>query len=81
MGAGNMGSVRYARRLRSPTRRVTDDLLQYNAAASFLYTAKSLCFKGALAWRFDAAAQWPTFVRPDGTFRPAAAVMQAFGGP
>lgn len=56
-----------------------DDTLQYNATAAFLSTAKSLCFKGALAWRYDAAENWWAYVRQDGSFRPAVAIMQAFG--
>jgi len=58
-----------------------DDTLQYNATASFLNTAKSLCFKGALAWRYDTAENWWSYVRADGGYRPAVAIMQAFGGP
>jgi hypothetical protein len=58
-----------------------DDTMQYNAAASFLNTAHGLCFKGALAWRYDTAENWWSFVRADGSFRPAVTVMQAFGGP
>ncbi len=58
-----------------------DDTLQYNAAATFLSTAKNSCFKGALAWRFDSAENWWAFIRPDGSFRPAVSLMQTFGAP
>jgi hypothetical protein len=59
--------------------RSTDDTLQYNATASFLNNAKALCFKGALAWRFDAAESFWNYVRADFSERPAVAVMKAFG--
>ena len=39
-----------------------DDQLQYDATSSFLRNAKALCFKGAFAWRFDAAERWWSFV-------------------
>jgi hypothetical protein len=58
-----------------------DDNMQLSATSTFLSTAKSMCFKGALAWRYDSAENWWSYIRPDGTFRPAVSVMQAFGGP
>jgi len=56
-----------------------DDTVQYNATASFLNNAKRSCFKGAFAWRYDAAELKWAYVRADGSFRPAVQVMQAFG--
>lgn len=56
-----------------------DDTLQYKATASFLNNAKALCFKGAFAWRWDAAENWWAYVRPDGSERAAVAVMKVFG--
>lgn len=56
-----------------------DDNLQKTAAAQFLWTAKSMCFKGALAWRYDTAESWWSYVLPDGGLRPAAAVVRLFG--
>jgi hypothetical protein len=56
-----------------------NDTLQAATLQTFLQNAKGSCFKGALAWRLDAAEPWYHFVRADGTFRPAAAVMQTFG--
>lgn len=56
-----------------------DDTLQYNATSSFLWNAKSLCFKGAFAWRFDAAEAYWAYALADGGARPAMQVMQAYG--
>lgn len=56
-----------------------DDTVQYSATASFLNNAKALCFKGAFAWRYDAAELKWAYVRPDGSHRPAVSVMQVFG--
>ncbi len=57
-----------------------DDTLQYDVTAKFLNNAKALCFKGALAWRFDPAESWWRYVRPDFSERPAVTVMKVFGG-
>lgn len=57
---------------------VNDDNLQVKAAQRFLSDAKSLCFKGALAWRYDATEAWWNFERSDGSFRPAVGVIQWF---
>ncbi len=57
-----------------------DDTLQYKATGYFLNNARSLCLKGAFAWRYDAAESWWGFVRPDFSPRPAVAIMQTFGG-
>ncbi|MBX7082473.1 MAG: hypothetical protein K1X88_24930 [Nannocystaceae bacterium] len=56
-----------------------DDQLQFDATASFLNNAKALCFSGAFAWRYDSAENWWSFVRPDGSRRPAVQIMQVFG--
>ncbi len=56
-----------------------DDTLQYKATASFLNNARALCFKGAFAWRYDPAESWWSYLRADGTERPAMAVMKTFG--
>jgi hypothetical protein len=56
-----------------------DDTLQYKATASFLNGAMGLCFRGAFAWRYDAAEAWWAYVRADGSLRPAASIMQTFG--
>jgi hypothetical protein len=58
-----------------------NDTLHYAAAANFLNGAKTGCFKGALAWRFDAAEETWAYQLPDGGLRPAAQVIQAFSGP
>jgi hypothetical protein len=60
---------------------VWNDTLHYAAAANFLNGAKAGCFKGALAWRFDAAEATWAYQLPDGGLRPAAQVIQAFSGP
>lgn len=56
-----------------------DDGVQYKATAAFLNNAKALCFKGAFAWRWDAAENWWAYVRADGSERAAVAVMKVFG--
>ncbi len=56
-----------------------DDVIQYNATAYFLNNAKALCFKGAFAWRFDAAESQFAYVHADFSPRPAVQVMQVFG--
>ncbi len=56
-----------------------DDTLQQNTTQGFLSGSKSLCFKGALGWRFDSAEATWRYVRADGTFRPAVTVMQTYG--
>ncbi len=56
-----------------------DDTLQFDATASFLNNAAALCFSGAFAWRWDPAESWWSYLRPDGTPRPAVQIMQVFG--
>jgi hypothetical protein len=58
---------------------LVDDQLQFDATASFLNNARALCFSGAFAWRYDSAESWWSFVRPDGSRRPAVQIMQVFG--
>ncbi len=58
---------------------LVDDQLQFDATASFLNNAQALCFSGAFAWRYDSAESWWSFVRPDGSRRPAVQIMQVFG--
>lgn len=57
---------------------VTDDALQTSTTQAFLQNAKASCFKGALAWRYDAQEAYWNFVRDDGSSRPAVSVMQQF---
>lgn len=57
------------------------DSLQYNATANFLYGAKTHCFVSALAWKYETIQLWLTYLRPNGTFRPAYGLVQAFGTP
>lgn len=56
---------------------VDDDTLQANVTTTFVNAAKGSCFKGALAWRYDAAESYWRFIRPDGSPRPAVAVMKS----
>ncbi|MDD5308985.1 MAG: hypothetical protein PHU25_16855 [Deltaproteobacteria bacterium] len=56
-----------------------DDTLQSNVTSTFLSTAKSLCFKAALPWRWDYGPSCWDFVRKDGTLRPAVEVMKVYG--
>jgi hypothetical protein len=56
-----------------------DDTLQYDATADFLNNSRALCFKGAFAWRYDAAEEWWNYIRSDFSDRPAVSVMQVFG--
>lgn len=56
-----------------------DDTLQYDVTGAFLYTARSLCFTAALAWRYDFGPSCWDFVRADGSYRPAVSVMQLYG--
>jgi hypothetical protein len=58
---------------------VVDDTLQYDVTGAFLYTAQSLCFEAAIAWRYDYGPSCWDFVREDATYRPAVEVMQLFG--
>jgi len=58
---------------------VIDDTLQSNVTATFLSTARSLCFAAAIAWRYDYGPSCWDFVREDGSFRPAVSIMQAYG--
>lgn len=59
-----------------------DDNIQQSSTSGFLSNAKGLCFKGALAWRYDysalASSNWFNFVRADGSFRPAVSVMKSY---
>ncbi len=52
-----------------------NDQLQTQVTSSFLESAKSSCFSGALAWRFDETSDWWRFQNPDGTLRPATKIM------
>jgi hypothetical protein len=57
-----------------------DDVAQLTSTATFLYEAKSHCFSGALAWKYEEPTQtWLTHLRPDGTFRPAYYAIQFYG--
>jgi hypothetical protein len=58
---------------------VTDDRLQYKVTSRFLELAQSSCFSGALAWRFDAAEKWLSYVQSDGSLRPAAHIIRKLG--
>ena len=58
---------------------VIDDTLQYDVTGAFLYTANDLCFDAALAWRYDYGPSCWDFVREDGSYRPAVAIVQAYG--
>jgi hypothetical protein len=55
-----------------------DDALQENVTRNLLRNAKSSCFSGAIAWRYDSADKTWRYQRPDGTMRPAAAVIRGF---
>jgi len=56
------------------------DSIQYSATANFLYGAKTHCFSAALAWKYESPNQpWFTYLKPDGTFRPAYSIIQYFG--
>lgn len=59
-----------------------DDTIQYNSTAVFLSNSKSLCFKAAIAWRYDysalATSNWFNFVRADGSFRPAVSLVKMY---
>ncbi|MGE0631381.1 MAG: hypothetical protein AB7O96_03165 [Pseudobdellovibrionaceae bacterium] len=57
---------------------VDDDQLQLRATENFLKNAKSDCFSGALAWRFDMNEKTWSFQRKDGSFRPAVEVMKRY---
>lgn len=57
------------------------DYIQYFATGNFLYGAKTSCFSSALAWKYETSQLWFTYLKPDGTFRPAYYVIQAFGTP
>jgi hypothetical protein len=58
----------------------TNDILQSLTTAQSLYTAKTTCFSAALAWVYEDSNQpWFTYLKPDGTFRPAYHVIQFFG--
>jgi hypothetical protein len=57
-----------------------DDNLQSRTTAQFLKTAKTTCFSAALAWKYETnVTPYLTYLRPDGTFRPAYHVIQSFG--
>lgn len=56
-----------------------DDAKQLSATSAFLNNAKSLCFAGAFAWRWDAAEGARGYLRPDGSERPTVTPMKAFG--
>lgn len=58
-----------------------DDNLQYWTTANFLYGAKTHCFSAALAWKYETSEAWLTYLRADGSFRPAYFVVQAYGSP
>jgi hypothetical protein len=57
-----------------------DDTIQADATYNFVSTAKSMCFKAAIAWRYDYSAlptsNWFNYIRADGSFRPAVALIQ-----
>ena len=55
-----------------------DDNLQYWTTADFLYTAKTHCFSAALAWKYETSQAWLTYLKPDGSFRPAYFLIQAY---
>jgi len=59
-----------------------DDNLQTTSTAAFLANSKRLCFKAAIAWRYDYTAlnisNWFNFVRADGTYRPAVDVVRKY---
>ena len=62
----------------------TNDILQFLTTANFLSTAKTTCFSAALAWMYEinvipTQVFYLTYLRPDGTFRPAYHVIQSFG--
>jgi hypothetical protein len=62
----------------------TDDILQSLTTANFLYTAKTTCFSAALAWMYEinkipTQVYFLTYLRPNGTLRPAYNVIQSFG--
>jgi len=62
----------------------TNDILQSLTTANFLSTAKTTCFSAALAWMYEinvipTQVFYLTYLRPDGTFRPAYYVIQSFG--
>jgi hypothetical protein len=66
------------------TSQTTDDNLQFWTTANFLSTAKATCFSAALAWMYEInvipnRVYYLTYLRPDGTFRPAYNVIQYFG--
>jgi hypothetical protein len=58
----------------------TDDALQARVTRGFLTAATGSCFEAALAWRYDDSARpasnWFNYVRRDGSFRPAASIIQ-----
>jgi hypothetical protein len=71
----------------------SNDLLQLWTTANFLFTAKTTCFSAALAWMYQICttpicAPVPpdnprafTYLRADGTLRPAYYVIKAYGLP
>ncbi len=59
--------------------RAVDDILQYWTTAIFLYGAKTQCFSAALAWKYETSDAWWTYLRTDGTFRPAYSIIQSYG--
>lgn len=56
-----------------------DDRLQLSSTRAFLKHARGSCYRGALAWRLDAAEKTWRFLREDGSFRPAAEEMAGLG--
>jgi hypothetical protein len=62
----------------------TYDSLQSLTTATFLNTAKTTCFSAALAWMYEinvipTQVYFLTYLRPNGTLRPAYNVIQSFG--
>jgi hypothetical protein len=64
-------------------KRSTNDFLQALTTAQFLQTGKTTCFSAALAWMYEinipTQVSYLTYLRPDGTLRPAYYVIQLFG--
>lgn len=54
-----------------------DDALQEDLTRSYLTAARSSCFAGALAWKFE-SADYFSYRRADDSFRPAYFVMREF---
>jgi len=56
------------------------DSIQLGATTNFLEGARTSCFSAALAWKYEDPNQtWFTYLKPDGTFRPAYYFIQSYG--